>query len=184
MYVCVCVCVRVRTMLYNIVFYFIAYEYIDDACGDSPPPPGDPRLGADRSSAGEVREQKRTETRDWGQIGTVRFVAESTGCGQRKYTKIMEKRPRRLPNEALRSPKAAREVSRAAQGPLRALRGGFGVVSRLPLGRKKEGPEKMRSISLYFWAPFCIFSGIFDEKIEPGAEKAPKCKSSFYLRKT
>ena len=33
---------------------------IDDACGDSPPPPGDPRLGADRSSAGEVREQKRT----------------------------------------------------------------------------------------------------------------------------
>ena len=55
--------------------------YIDDACGDSPPPPGDPRLGAFRSSAGELREQKRTESRDWGQIGTVRFVAESTGCG-------------------------------------------------------------------------------------------------------
>ena len=156
----------------------------DDACGDSPPPPGDPRLGADRSSAGEVREQKRTETRDWGQIGTVRFVAESTGCGQRKYTKIMGNRPRRLPNEALRPPKAAREASRAARGPLRALRGGFCVVSRLPRGRKKEGPEKWRSISLYFWAPFCTFSGIFDEKIEPGAEKAQKCKSSFYLRKT
>ena len=135
---------------------------IDDACGDSPPPPGDPRLGADRSSAGEVREQKRTETRDWGQIGTVRFVAESTGCGQRKYTKIMGNRPRRLPNEALRPPKAAREASRAARGPLRALRGGFCVVSRLPRGRKKEGPEKWRSISLYFEAPFCSFSGIFD----------------------
>ena len=137
---------------------------IDDACGDSPPPPGDPRLGADRSSAGEVREQKRTETRDWGQIGTVRFVAESTGCGQRKYTKIMGNRPRRLPNEALRPPKAAREASRAARGPLRALRGGFCVVSRLPRGRKKEGPEKWRSISLYLGAPFCTVSGIFDEK--------------------
>ena len=141
-------------------------------------------MGADRSSAGEVREQKRTETRDWGQIGTVRFVAESTGCGQQKYTKIMGNRPRRLPNEALRPPKAAREASRAARGPLRALRGGFCVVSRLPRGRKKERPEKWRSISLYFWAPFCTFSGIFDEKIEPGAEKAQKCKSSFYLRKT
>ena len=156
--------------------------FIDDACGDSPPPPGDPRLGADRSSAGEVREQKRTETRDWGQIGTVRFVAESTGCGQRKYTKIMGNRPRRLPNEALRPPKAAREASRAARGPLRALRGGFCVVSRLPRGRKKEGPEKWRSISLYFGAPFCTVSAIFDENIKSGAEKAQKCKSSFYLR--
>ena len=64
-----------------IIIVMMIIIIIDDACGDSPPPPGDPRLGADRSSAGEVREQKRTETRDWGQIGTVRFVAESTGCG-------------------------------------------------------------------------------------------------------
>ena len=73
----------------------------------------------------------------------------------------MGNRPRRLPNEALRPPKAAREASRAARGPLRALRGGFCVVSRLPRGRKKEGPEKWRSISLslgLLFAPFRAFS--------------------------
>ena len=39
-------------------------------------------------------------------------------------------------------------------------------------------------ITLFWGSIFCTFSGIFDEKIEPGAEKAQKCKSSFYLRKT
>ena len=101
------------------------------------------------------------ETRDWGQIGTVRFVAESTGCGQRKYTKIMGNRPRRLPNEALRPPKAAREASRAAQGPLRALRGGFGVVSRLPLGRKKRGTRKMEIDITLFLGSFLHRFGHF-----------------------
>ena len=63
-------------------------------------------------------------------------------------------RPRRLKNEALRPPKAPRVASWAAKGPLGALRGGFGVVSRRPRGSKKRGTRKMEIDITLFWGSF------------------------------
>ena len=75
-----------------------------------------------------------------------------------KYVEIDQNRPRRLQNEALRPPKAPREASWTTKGPLGALRGGFGVVSRRPLGSKKRGTRKMEiDITLFggsFWHRF------------------------------
>ena len=77
-------------------------------------------------------------------------------------TTINKNTSRRLKNEALRPPKAAREASWAAKGPLGALRGAFGSFPDCHGAGKKEGPDKLRSISLYLGVPFGTVSVIFD----------------------
>ena len=78
------------------------------------------------------------------------------------YEEIVENRPRRLQNEALRPPKAPREPPKRPKVLLERSGEASGSFPDGPGAQKKEGPEKCRSISLYFLGPFGTVSVNFD----------------------